>query len=93
MPQKRIPSLRRHKPSSLGVVTLNGQDVYLGHWPVSRKKPPGDVQAKYDALIAEWLASGRVIVPGCESQAVPLTIADAIEAFWRPGGKPHERAG
>jgi hypothetical protein len=40
----RAPSLRRHKPSSLDVVTLDGKDTYLGHWPEGRKNPPADVQ-------------------------------------------------
>jgi len=34
------PSLRRHKPSALGVVALDGKDIYLGHWPDSQKRPP-----------------------------------------------------
>ncbi len=32
----RNPSLRRHKPSGLGVVTLNGKDHYLGLLGVCR---------------------------------------------------------
>lgn len=44
----RTPSLRRHKTSSLGVVTLDGHDHYLGNWPVDRKQPPADVQSAYD---------------------------------------------
>jgi hypothetical protein len=57
------PSLRRHKPSQRGVVTLNGVDVYLGPWPRSCRKPPPETQAAYDCTIAEWLARGRRAVP------------------------------
>jgi hypothetical protein len=53
------PSLRRHKASARGVVTLNGQDVYLAPWPSKHRKPPTDVQQAYDRAIAEWLARGR----------------------------------
>ena len=34
----RTPSLRRHKTKSLGVVTLNGHDIYLGPWPPNKRK-------------------------------------------------------
>src|SRR5262245_997674 len=56
-PTHRTPSLRRHKPSAQGVVTLNGRDHYLGAWPPTTKCPPAPVQAAYDRLIAEWLAA------------------------------------
>src|SRR5262245_16791926 len=78
----RIPSLRRHKPSSQGVVPLNDHDVYLGHWPAGRQNPPSDVQAHYDTLIAEWLASGPVSAPRAETSSV-VTVAEVIESFWR----------
>ena len=55
----RTPSLRRHKPSGLAVVTLNGQDHYLGPWPTGCRKAPPDARAGYDRLIAEWLSNGR----------------------------------
>ena len=35
MPKKsspRIPSYRRHKATNQAVVTINGQDIYLGKW-------------------------------------------------------------
>ena len=49
----RTPSYRLHKPSGQAVVTINGQDVYLGKFnsPESR--------AEYDRVIAEWLGNGR----------------------------------
>jgi integrase len=54
-----IPSLRRHKASSQGVVTLSGKDHYLGVWPAHARRPPAAIQQAYEALIAEWLAGGR----------------------------------
>jgi hypothetical protein len=37
---RRTPSLRHHKPTGQGVVTLDGKDRYLGVWPTNRKTPP-----------------------------------------------------
>jgi len=75
----RHPSLRRHKPSRQGVVTLNGSDHYLGHWPAAQNTPPAEVRAAYDALLAEWLAAGRRPVAAIPP---PLTVAELILAFW-----------
>lgn len=92
------PTLRRHKPRSLGVVTLNGRVHYLGRWPADEKAPPPDVQLAYDQLIAEWLANGRrPIRQGAAEVALPsFTVADLVVAFWvhvethyrRPDGTP-----
>ena len=49
----RTPSYRLHRPSGRAVVTLNGQDVYLG------KHDSPESRAEYDRLIAEWLVGGR----------------------------------
>ena len=43
MPRKKageLPSLRRHKPTKQGVVTLNGHDHYMGVWPDDQTQPP-----------------------------------------------------
>jgi len=74
------PSRRQHKPSGLGVITLNGTDVYLGSWPAKQKRPPADVQLAYDRTIAEWLANGRRLPTQAEE---PLTINELILAFWK----------
>ena len=70
-----IPSLRRHKPSSQAVVTLGGKDHYLGVWPAHARRPPALIQQAYEALIAEWLAGGRVV--GSE----PFTVSALILRF------------
>jgi integrase len=76
----RVPSLRRHKPSSQAVVTLGGKDHYLGRWPSGLRKPPPDVRAAYDRLVAEWMANGRRLP---EAEGGPaLTVNELILAFW-----------
>src|SRR5262249_47990773 len=49
----RTPTYRRHKPSGQAVVTLNGQDRYLGRWNTTESRN------EYDRLIAEWLTPRR----------------------------------
>src|SRR5262245_58352774 len=80
---RATPSLRRHKPSSLGVVTLNCKDHYLGHCPESRKHPPEDAQAAYDRLIAEWLASGRRLDLAPDKQPEGISINELALAYWK----------
>src|SRR4051812_46089604 len=63
MSRQTPPTLRHHKPSQQGVVTLSGHDHYLGRWPAGTKKPPAGVRDAYDALVAEWLAGGRWELP------------------------------
>jgi integrase len=76
------PSLRRHKPSSLGVVTLNGKDHYLGQWPEGHKNRPIDVQTAYDRLIAEWLAKGRRLQPEpVAGEVLPMSLNELMLAF------------
>src|SRR5437764_821844 len=79
----RTPSLRRHKPSSQAVVTLNGKDHYLGTWPPGSKNPPEAVQLAYDQLIAEWLAAGRRLQPYTADQPQGISVNELILAFWR----------
>ena len=49
----RVPSYRRHKPTSQAVVTINGRDIYLGKWNTAASK------AEYDRLQADMEASGH----------------------------------
>ena len=64
----------RHKASGQAVVTLNGQDVYLGPHGTRTSK------AAYDRKIAEWLANERqpFVTTGHS-----LTILEAIARYWR----------
>jgi hypothetical protein len=52
-PVSYIPQYRLHKPTGKAVVTIDGQDRYLGLYnsPESRRE--------YDRLITEWIAGGR----------------------------------
>ena len=83
MRSHHTPSLRRHKASALGVVTLDGNDVYLGRWPAAQKKPPAAVRAEYDRRVAEWLANGRRLTPAPEPQRDGVTVSQLILAFHR----------
>ena len=47
----RIPSYRRHKATGQAVVTIDGQDVYLGKWRTKKSR------TAYNALISEWVAN------------------------------------
>ncbi len=60
------------------VVTLGGQDHYLGPWrsKVSR--------IEYDRLTSEWLANGRRLASPDSSEAI--TITELIAAYWRFAG-------
>ena len=68
------PKYRHHRASGNAVVKIQGKDHYLGTYGTKASK------AKYDRLIAEWLAAGRAIQP---PEATQLTIAELIVAYWR----------
>ena len=64
MPEKtpRTPKYRHHKPSGLAVVRLSGRDIYLGKYDTP------DSRARYDRVVAEWLANGRRLSAGNAGQ-------------------------
>jgi hypothetical protein len=55
---KAVPSYRHHKPSGRAVVTLGGQNRYLGIYGTRKSRDA------YDQLVGEWLAHGRGGVEG-----------------------------
>lgn len=67
------PKYRRHKASGQAIVTLSGQDHYLG--------PHGSAAShrEYDRLITEWIANGRT-TPKPKSDA---TVVELIVAYVR----------
>ena len=65
----RVPSYRRHKPTGQAVVTINGQDIYLGKWNTAASR------AEYDRLIAEFLANGRQLRSDIESTVIEIINA------------------
>jgi integrase len=78
MPPRHTPKLCRHKGRDQGYVTLNGREHYLGHWPARPgRKPPPDVQARFDDLVAKWLANGRQL----PDERPPLSVNDVLLAY------------
>ena len=69
-----VPKYRRHRGSNQALVTLNGQDYYLG--PHGTKAS----RIEYDRLIGEWLAAGRnpLNVSGNE-----LTVVELCSRYWK----------
>ena len=79
----RVPSYRRHKPTNQAVVTINGQDIYLGKWNTAASK------AEYDRLIAEFLANGRRLQSDSDGTVVEVLNAyrKFAEDYYRKGGR------
>ena len=76
-----VPRMSKHA-SGQAVVRLAGKDHYLGRFCSP------DAQARYDALIAEWLSRGRVLAP---ADAGDLSINELVLAYWRQHVDPHYR--
>jgi integrase len=85
--KNRVPTYRKHRHSGQAIVTLSGQDYYLG--PFGTKVS----RAAYDARVAEWLARGRQpLGPDNESGGsilVQLIVAYKrhAESYYRKDGK------
>lgn len=80
-----LPKYRKHKASKQAVVTLSGQDYYLG--------PHGSKASvtEYDRLIAEFVASGRSMRTERDSVTVSellLKYAKHAKQHYRRDGKP-----
>jgi integrase len=69
----RTPTYCRHQPTGQAYVRLGGRMLYLGPWDSPESK------AKYDRLMAEWLAHGRRL-PTSGGPA-DLTVAEVIAAY------------
>ena len=70
----RTPSYRKHRASGRAIVTLDGQDIYLGTFGTQTS------QDEYDRVIKEWLANGRRL-PASNGSS-DLTIAEMLLRFW-----------
>jgi hypothetical protein len=57
MPKKNIPSYRLHKPTGQAICVLRGKTFYLGKYKSKESR------AKYNELIAEYLANDRKLPP------------------------------
>jgi integrase len=98
MPARRqsVPSYRLHRSSGQAVVTIDNKDRYLGLYDTEAS------HARYDVLIATWLAAGR---PGGKQrdQDAPAdpTVAEVCAAFLKfatgyyrgPDGRPTSQLG
>jgi integrase len=72
---RRPPSYRHHKATGQAVVTLNNKDFYLGVFDSPESKEA------YNRIVAEWLVSGRQLLPKDKSEKPP-TVAEIMAAFW-----------
>ena len=70
-----IPKYRRHKASGQAVVTLNGDDFYLG--------PHGSKVSRleYDRVVGEWIQNGRRPVRGSTCDLAVVEIINAYRKF------------
>jgi integrase len=69
-----VPKYRKHRGSGQAIVTLSGQDFYLG--PYGTKAS----HQLYDRLVAEWLESGRHPL-GVDS--ADITITELLSRYWQ----------
>ena len=74
---RRIPRYSKHRASGQAVVTLSGQDFYLG--------PHGTKASKfeYDRVVAEWLARGRRPLASSVDDGGEITVVELIVAYKR----------
>lgn len=85
---RSFPAYRKHRASGQAVVTLSGQDFYLGPHDTKVSK------AAYDREVAEWLARGRRPKDGAE-EGTQISCVELIaaykryaEGYYRKNGKP-----
>jgi integrase len=81
----RVPKYRRHKPTGQAVVTIDGQDIYLG------KHGTAASRHEYDRIIGEWMAAGRCLV-GADAGVAVAELARAYlkfaKGYYRKDGRP-----
>lgn len=65
----RAPKYRHYRPKNLGVVRIEGRDIYLGTYdsPESR--------AKYHRIVAEWMANPQRAVSPAEPASTTRAVA------------------
>lgn len=73
----QVPAYCRHRASGQAVVTLDGQDIYLGKYGTAASRQ------QYNRLIAEWLAAGRRLPVGQGE----ITVIEMLDRFWQHAEK------
>ena len=74
---QHVPVYRHKKSRGVAVVTLNGRDIYLGKFNSTESLH------KYDKLIQEWLASGRVLTSENPIDEEAFSVAELIVAYMK----------
>lgn len=74
---QHVPVYRHKKSRDLAVVTMNGSGVYLGKFNSSASRN------KYDKLIQNWLASGRVMTSETPVDEEAFSVAELIVAYMK----------
>lgn len=76
----RHPKYQHHKASGQAIVTLNGQDIYLGPHDTEESR------REYDRVIGQWLASGRqtpAAAAGLYIAELALAYSNHADAYYR----------
>lgn len=79
-----VPKYCKHKASGLAIVTIRGQDHYLG--PYGSKAS----RIEYDRLIMEWLAAGR---PADDPRTLAILVKDILLQFWKFAKRHYRKDG
>ena len=74
---KRIPKYYHYKPKNLGVVRIQGRDIYLG------KYDSPESWEKYHRLIAEHLAANGQPLPPPQPETAGLSIERVLLRYWK----------
>jgi integrase len=83
---KSVPKYRKHRASGKAIVTLSGQDYYLGPYGTKASK------LEYDRLIGEWLLNGRISQQAEADSTITMVelIAKYLkfcQSYYRKNGK------
>ena len=86
MNQRRsdVPTYRHHRPSRQAVVTLAGQDIYLGRYGTAASRQ------EYDRVLSEWIASGR---PDNTIGRFQITVVELCAAYLKFAKQHYQVAG
>jgi hypothetical protein len=84
---RRVPSYCRHRASGQAVVTLSGQDFYLGPYGTQVSK------REYDRVVAEWLARGRSPLAAPEADPAGISIAELLVRYLRHADSYYRKNG